>query len=89
MNMKYLFMGSRNPSPPPEKSPPYTKPNSIPNLTVTVLLTPHGGLFSGGIFSWHPIHVNNNLRIQIVQPKFTAWKYTVKLRAKAASGGVI
>ena len=38
------FFGSR--PPPPEKSPPDSKPNPIPNLN----LTPHGGLFSGGIF---------------------------------------
>ena len=38
---------------PPEKSPPDSKRNPIPNLTLTLPLTPHRGLFSGGIFSWH------------------------------------
>ena len=37
---------------------------------------------------WASIHVNNNLRIQIVQPEFATWKYNVKLRVEAASGGV-
>ena len=40
---------------PPEKNPPDSKPNPIPNLTLTLPLTPHGGLFSRGIFSWHRI----------------------------------
>ena len=39
-------------NPPRKKSPPPDyKPNPIPNLTLTLPLTPHGGLFSGGIFS--------------------------------------
>ena len=32
--------------------PPHTKSNPIRNLTLTLPLAPHGGLFSGGIFSW-------------------------------------
>ena len=36
---------------PPEKYPPDSKPNPILNLTLTLLLTPHGRLFSGGSFS--------------------------------------
>ena len=38
---------------PPGKKPPTpgSKVNPIPNLTLTLPLTPHGGLFSGGIFS--------------------------------------
>ena len=35
------------------------------------------------------IHVNNNSRIQVVQPEFTTWKYKVKLSAEAASGGIL
>ena len=31
-----------------EKIPPYPKPSPIPNLTQTLPLNPHGGLFSGG-----------------------------------------
>ena len=45
-----ILVGSRKKSL-PEKGPPYTKPNPIPNLTVTLTLTPHGGIFSRGIFS--------------------------------------
>ena len=42
---------------PPEKRPLDHKPNPIPNLTLTLSLTPYGGLFpdggeEGG--SWHP-----------------------------------
>ena len=44
--------GSRKKSP-RKKAPPDSKPNPVPNLTFTLLLTPHGGLFSGGIFSGH------------------------------------
>ena len=33
------------------KNPPDSKPNPIPNLTLTLPLTLHGGLFSGEIFS--------------------------------------
>ena len=40
---------------PPEIPPPDPKPNPITDLTLTLLLTRHGGLFSGGIFSWHQI----------------------------------
>ena len=36
---------------PPGKKNPGPKPNPIPNLTLTLPLTPHGGFFSGGIFS--------------------------------------
>ena len=32
-----------------EKSPPDPKPNPVLNLTLTLPLTHHGGLFSGGI----------------------------------------
>ena len=35
----------------PGKKPPDSKPNPIPNLNLTLHLIPHGGLFSGGIFS--------------------------------------
>ena len=35
------------------------------------------------------IHVNNNLRFEILQPEFTTWKYKVKLSAEAATGGVL
>ena len=35
------------------------------------------------------IQVNNNSRIQIVQPEFTTWKYKIKLNAEAASGAVL
>ena len=35
------------------------------------------------------IHVNNNSRLQIVQPEFTTWKYKVKLSAEAANGAVL
>ena len=35
------------------------------------------------------IRVNNNLRIQTVQPEFTTWKYKIKLSAEVASGGVL
>ena len=41
----------KNPS--TEKNSPDPKPNSIPNLTLTVLLNPHGGgggFFPGGFF---------------------------------------
>ena len=43
------FFGSRT-SFPPEKRPSDSKPNPIPNLNLTLLLTPHGGLFSRGFF---------------------------------------
>ena len=46
----------KNPS--TEKNSPDPKPNSIPNLTLTVLLTPHGELFSGGFFFLTPLIVN-------------------------------
>ena len=35
------------------------------------------------------IHVNNNSRLQIVQPEFTIWKYKVKLSAEAANEGLL
>ena len=35
------------------------------------------------------IHVNNNSRLQIVQPELTTWKYKVKLSAEVANGGVL
>ena len=36
-------------NPPGKKPPPPdSKPNPIPNLTPTLLLTPHGGFFPGG-----------------------------------------
>ena len=35
------------------------------------------------------IHINNNSRIQILQPEFTTWKYKVKLNAEAASGAAL
>ena len=35
---------------PPGKPPPVPKLNPISNLTLTLPLTPHGGLFPGGIF---------------------------------------
>ena len=42
---------------PREKTPPDSKPNPIPNLTLILPLTPHGGFFpgggGGGIFYWH------------------------------------
>ena len=38
----------KNPS--TEKNSPDPKPNSIPNLTLTVLLNPHGGGRGGGAF---------------------------------------
>ena len=34
------------------------------------------------------IHINNDSRLQIVQPEFTTWKYKVKLSAEASSGGI-
>ena len=34
---------------PPGKKPPDSKPDPIPNLTLILPRTPHGGLFSGGI----------------------------------------
>ena len=36
-----------------EKKFPDPKNNPIPNLTLTLTLNPRGGLFPGGIFSWH------------------------------------
>ena len=36
-----------------KKSPPDLKPNPIPSLTLTLPLTSHGELFSGGLFFWH------------------------------------
>ena len=33
---------------PPGKNPPDSKPNPIPNLTLILPLTPHGGFFPGG-----------------------------------------
>ena len=35
---------------PPGKKPPDPKPNPVPNLTLTLPLTPHGGIFPGGFF---------------------------------------
>ena len=35
------------------------------------------------------IHVNNNSRLQIVQPKFTTWKCKVKLSAEGANESVL
>ena len=35
---------------PPAKKPPDSKPNPIPNLTLTLPLAPSRGLFSGGFF---------------------------------------
>ena len=32
---------------PPEKGPPDSKPNPIPNLTLSLPLNPHGGFFPG------------------------------------------
>ena len=41
--------------------PPESKPNPILKLNLTLPMTPHGGLFSGGIFSWHQIdEINRN-----------------------------
>ena len=37
----------------PGGNPRDPKPNLITNLTHTLPLTPNGGHFSGGIFSWH------------------------------------
>ena len=39
---------------PHEKSPPDSKPNPIPNLTLTLPLTPHGGAFFRGYFFLTP-----------------------------------
>ena len=36
---------------PPEKSPPDSKLNPIPNLTLALPLTPHGGFFPEGFFA--------------------------------------
>ena len=44
----HVLAGSRKKS--PGKKPPDSKPNPIPNLILTLPLTPHGGLFSEGIF---------------------------------------
>ena len=41
-----------------KKVPPGSKPNPIPNLTLTLPLTPHRGLYSWGIFSWHHNWIN-------------------------------
>ena len=41
-----------------KKFPPDSKSNPIPNLTLTLPLIPHGGLFSWGIFSWHHNWIN-------------------------------
>ena len=46
---------------PSEKSPPNSKPNAIPNLTKTPLLTPHGGFFPGGFFP-EPYHKNRSVQ---------------------------
>ena len=35
---------------PPGKKTPALKPNPIPNPTLTLHLSPHGGLFPGGFF---------------------------------------
>ena len=51
-NDGYILVLGKNP---PGKSPPDPKPNPIPNLTLNITLTPYGGLFPGGIFSWHRI----------------------------------
>ena len=51
-NDGYILVLGKNP---PGKSPPDPKPNPIPNLTLNIPLTPYGGLFPGGIFSWHRI----------------------------------
>ena len=52
---------------PPGKKPPDPKPNFIPNLALTLPLTPHDGLFSGGIFlDTHFQHILiwfNNLKL--------------------------
>ena len=40
--------------PPGKKSPADPKPIPIPNLTLTLPLTPHGWLFSGVDFFWRP-----------------------------------
>ena len=52
---------------PPGKKPPDPKPNFIPNLALTLPLTPHDELFSGGIFlDTHFQHILiwfNNLKL--------------------------
>ena len=48
------FHGSRKKS--PRKTPPVPKLNPISNLTLTLPLTPHGGLFPGGIFTDTEFH---------------------------------
>ena len=49
-----FYTGSRKKS--PRKTLPDSKPNPIPKLTLILPQTPHGGLFSGGISSWHLLH---------------------------------
>ena len=44
--INYLVLGKN----PPGKKPPDPKSTTIPNLTLTLPLTPHGGLFWGGYF---------------------------------------
>ena len=56
MNSLNEFLNIKNGSKkksPRKKSPPDLKPNPISSLTLTLPLTPHGGLFFGGLFSWH------------------------------------
>ena len=43
----FAFKSALNP---PGKKTPDPKPNPIPNLALTLPLTPHDELFSGGIF---------------------------------------
>ena len=52
---------------PPEKKTPDPKPNPIPNLTLTPPLTPHTGLFSGGIFSWHRVESSTQKLFMIIR----------------------
>ena len=48
---RYRVLGSWKKSP---RNPPGSNPDPIRNLTLTLPLIPHRGLFSIGIFSWHP-----------------------------------